>query len=148
MSKPRYDWWGHARNIAAGWKDLKKEYDDLHEANITAQLSGMPPGGNVSRGTEEIALRTLKEYQQQRYDAGVFAMSEIKKIWGRDGEKVIRLIFWNKRQKLNIAGAGEKVGFSERTDRRIHWRFILAIGRGMNWITQEEYNQAIKKDNN
>lgn len=147
MSKPRYDWWGYARRIAEKWEQLRDEYEDLHRQSITANVSGMPTGNGVSRTIENIAIRALPGHKQKEYEAACFALSEVMKK--PDVEKrisIIKMYYW--RKTMTIAGAGMKVGYAERTARRICWQYILAIGRGLGYITDEEYQAAMKKDNN
>ena len=69
MSKPRYKWWGYIKNVIRAYPGLKKEYDALHEQSVTANTSGMPGGGEVSRGTENIAIRELPYTKQREYEA-------------------------------------------------------------------------------
>ena len=148
MSKPRYDWWSYAKRIAEKWEELKTEYDDLHKMPITPNMSGMPAGGNgADRSVENIALRTLPGIRQKEYDAARFALEEaLRRPYKAKRKKIIKMVFWDR--SMTIAGAGEKVGYAERTARRICWCYILAIGRGMDFITQNEYLEALKKENN
>lgn len=146
MSKPRYDWWGYAIRIGKKWPELREQYTDLHRQSTTPNMSGMPGGGGTSRVVEDIALRTLPGNLQKEYDAAKFALSEImNKPEAGKWRDVIKLRYWD--ETTTIAGAAIKVGYSERTARRICWRYILSIGRGMNFITDEEYQSALKADN-
>lgn len=147
MSKPRYDWWQYAIRIAEKWLSLLEQHNDLHQQSITPQLSGMPGGGSVSRAVEDVALRTLPGNLQREYDAARFALAEImNKPEAGKRRDVLKLRFWDR--TMTIAGAAMKVGYSERTARRICWQYVLAIGRGMEFLTDEEYRAALKADNN
>ena len=46
MSKTRYKWWGYVKNMIREYPALKKEYEDLHQQSITANMSGTPCGGS------------------------------------------------------------------------------------------------------
>lgn len=147
MSKPRYDWWQYAIKIAEKWPLLREEYEDLHAQSVTPKLSGMPGGGGVSRAVEDIALRTLPGNKQREYDAARFALDEIlRRPDAIRRREIVKLRYWDK--TMTIAGAGMRVNFSERSARRICWRYILAIGCGMGFITKEEYLDVMRKDNN
>lgn len=147
MSKPRYDWWQYAIRIGEKWPMLQEQYTDLHQQAITPNMSGMPGGGSVSRAVEDVALRTLPGNMQKEYEAAVFALEEImNKPEAGKQMQVVKLRFWD--GTMTIAGAAMKVGYAERTARRICWRYILSIGRGMGFITDEEYRAALKSENN
>lgn len=68
---------------------LEKEYRDLHEQKITASITGMPGGGNVSRGTEDIAIRELPRSKQLEYDAVRRAIEVTKRIVNGDKRMMI-----------------------------------------------------------
>ena len=149
MSKRRtgYDWWQYAIRIAEKWPFLQEMYTDLHKQSITPNLSGMPCGGSVSRAVEDIAMRTLPGNLQKEYEAAEFSLSELmSKPEGAKRREVVKLRYWD--GTMTIDGAAMNVGYSERTARRICWRYVLGIGRGMGFLTDEEYRAAIKADNN
>lgn len=147
MSKPRYDWWSYAIRIAEKWTELRDEYEDLHTQSLTANISGMPSCRNASRAVENVALRSLPKNRQKEYDAAMFAIKEIMRKPDADRKmEIIKLRYWDK--TMTTAGAGMKVGYAERSARRTCWRYILAIGRGMEFISEEEYIKALRRDNN
>ena len=126
MSKPRYPWWGYTRNIIRAYPARKKEYENLHEPSVTANMSGMPGGGDVSRGTEDIAIRELPFTKQREYEAVKRAIEATERLWnGRERLKIIELVYWRKSHTLD--GAGYKVGYEYKTARKIHSDFIKMV---------------------
>ena len=127
MSKPRYKWWQYVKNMIRAYPGLKREYEDLHEQSITANMSGMPGGGNgVSRGTEEIAIRELPYTKQREYEAVRRAVEYTKHF--RNGEerlRIIDLMYW--KNSHTLAGAGLKVGYGYDRARQIHREFVVAV---------------------
>lgn len=147
MGKHRYDWWQYAIRIGEKWPALREQYSDLHQQSVTPSMSGMPGCGGLSRAVEDIAIRTLPGNLQREYDAAKFALAELmNKPEAAKRRDVVKLRYWD--GTMTIAGAALRVGYAERTARRICWRYILAIGRGMDFITDEEYRAALKSDNN
>ena len=127
MSKPRYKWWGYIKNVIRAYPGLKREYEDLHEQSITANLSGMPGGGGVSRGTENIAIRELMPTAQKEYEAVKRAVEITSRI--TNGEmliKIIALSYWKNAKSLYDAGCS--VGYAYKTTRKIHGDFIKLVG--------------------
>ena len=126
MSKPRYKWWGYIKNVVRSYPALKKEYEDLHEQSITAKYSGMPGGGSVSRGTEDIAIRELPYTDQREYEAVRRAVEKTKQYKnGTERLAIIDLYYWKKSHTLE--GAGYKVGYSYDRTKQIHKEFLVAV---------------------
>ena len=145
MSKPRYRWWGNARNIARDYLKLKAMYEDLRQQDISASISSMPGGGDISRTAENLALRQLPKGDQQDYEAGYSAEQYIRR--DTDGAiwlKTVELVFW--KSTHTIAGAAQQMHISERTARRYCWLYIMRIGVAMGKLTEEEYAAAEKRD--
>lgn len=144
MSKPRFNWWGTAMNIIRDYPQRKRDYDDLKEQKITADLSGMPGGGSgTHRVVEGLALRQLPYQEQKEYDAVHRALELTKGM--EDGKKrceVVELAFW---KGLTIRGIAVQAYMSERTARRYRWEFVLLVGREYGSIDNEEYQRALKK---
>ena len=132
MSRPRYKWWGYVKNMIRAYPSLKKEYDDLHEQSVTPNLSGMPGGGEVSRGTENIALRELSGPNQAEYDAvrKAIAITEHMRT-GADRLKLMDLVFWKNSHTLQ--GAAMVIHVSYETAVEYHRDFIMvaAYFRGL-----------------
>lgn len=126
MSKPRYPWWGYVKNVIRGYPALKREYEQLHEQSITASLSGMPGGSDVSRGTESVAIRELPYTKQREYESVRRAVAYTKKLGtGEDRIELIDMVFWKRSHTLN--GAAYKLNLSERTAQRYHGEFIKSV---------------------
>lgn len=143
MSKPRYPWWGYVKNVIRGYPALKREYEQLHEQSITARLSGMPVGSDVSRGTESIALRQLPGPKQKEYDAVKAAVNATQRmITGEDRMKVIDLVFW--KQSHTLSGAAMRANISYDTAINYHGDFIMLVAYFRELITYEELRDGQK----
>ena len=139
MSKPRYIWWGMVRHMIRMYPGLKKDLQDLHQQNTTAQISGMPGGGGSHRSLENVALKQLPGDQQKIYDA----VNRTVEGYGvrRDGKEqlqLIRLMYWVKKP-MPIQSAALHLHISEATARRWHGVFVrsVAMHYGFNVDTQE-----------
>lgn len=124
MSRPRYKWWGYVKNMIRAYPGLRKEYDDLHRQSITANMSGMPGGGEASRGTENIALKELPKAKQMEYDAVRKAIAVTEKMKnGAERLKIINLVFWKNSHTLQ--GAAMAIPVSYETAVEYHRDFIM-----------------------
>ena len=144
MSNPRYRWWGYIRNVIRAYPELKKEYDALHQQSVTANLSGMPGSGSVSRGTENIAARELPRTKQQEYDAVRQAIELTRRM--PNGElrlRIIDLVFWKERIKL--LDAGESVGYAYKTARKIQGTFIKLTAEAYGYDLEERDKLLLEK---
>ena len=96
MSRPRYDWWSYVKGMIRRYPTLKEQYADLHSQSMTANYSGMPRSGGVSRGTETVAVRELPGTKQREYEAVRRAIEQTERYpTGADRIKVIKLVFWD-----------------------------------------------------
>lgn len=128
MSKPRYPWWGFARNMIRVYPARKKEYEQLHEPSVTANMSGMPGGGGVSRGTEDIAIRELPKAQQREYEAVRRAIEATKLLPnGAQRLRIIELVYW--KRSHTVEGAAMRVGYSEDRGKQLHGDFVRLVGK-------------------
>lgn len=136
MSKPRYRWWGYVKNMIRAYPGLRREYEDLHEQSITANMSGAPGGGGVSRGTEDIAVRELPYTKQREYEAVKRAVEATKRL--KNGEarvKMIDLVYWRNRYKLK--DAADKIGYSYDRAKQMHRAFILEVAKHYGLLDRE-----------
>lgn len=142
MSKPRYKWWGYIKNVIRAYPGLKKEYEALHEQSVTANTSGMPGGGEVSRGTENIAIRELPYTKQREYEAVRRAVEYTKHFRnGKERLKIINLMYWENSHTL--AGAGLQVGYGYDRARQIHQEFVVAVATYYGFMdTEEQYGMS------
>lgn len=124
MSRPRYKWWGYVKNMIRAYPGLRKEYDDLHRQSITANMSGIPGGGEASRGTENIALKELPKTKQMEYDAVRKSIAVTEKMKnGAERLKIINLVFWKNSHTLQ--GAAMAIPVSYETAVEYHRDFIM-----------------------
>lgn len=138
MSKPKYKWWGYIKNVIRDYPALVKEYNALHEQSVTANMSGMPGGGNgVSRGTEGIALRELSKPRQAELDAVKKAVAETERLQtGNDRMRLVQLVFW--KQSHTLQGAAMMVNISYDTAVHYHGYFIMLVAYYKDLVTHEE----------
>ena len=139
MSKPRYIWWGMVRHMIRWYPALHKDLQDLHQQNITAQISGMPSGGGSPRPLENVAAKQLPGDQQKIHDAvdtvvAGYRLQPQTKEWLR----LIQLMYWGKKP-LTMSSAALRLHISEATAKRWHGCFVRAVARnyGFNVDTPE-----------
>ena len=128
MSKPKYDWWYPALQIIRNYPLWKKQLNELHSQSVTAGEGGIPSGGEVSRKTENIALRQLPPRKQEELDAVEKAI-EITKMMPNGDLRVemIRRIYWQGK-KLRINDVVYGIGISGTTGGRWHRDFVELVG--------------------
>ena len=145
MSKPRYNWWPFALNMIRDYPARNEEYKDLHQQRITANLSGMPGAGSVSRTVENVAARQLPRQEQREYDAVAKA---IKLAQQRENGslqiEVVKLTLW--KNSHSIDGAAMKLHLSPRTAKRYRWDFIMLVGYTYGFLTNEEYESLKRRE--
>lgn len=126
MSKTRYGWWSYVKNMIRRWPKLKEKYADLHSQSLSASLSGMPSGTEVSRSTENVALRELPTTEQREFEAVRQAIEVTERYGnGRDRLMVINLVLW--KQTHTLEGAALQIPCSSATAKRYHGEFIRLV---------------------
>ena len=136
MSKPRYPWWGYIRNVIRAYPARKREYEQLHEQSVTANMTGMPGGGDVSRGTEDIAIRELPYTRQREYEAVKRAIDATWRLHnGRERLKIIELVYWKKSHTLD--GAALAVGYGYDRARQMHGEFVRLVAANYGLMDNE-----------
>ena len=145
MSKPRYNWWPFVLNMIRDYPVREAQYRELHRQKLTAEVTGMPGGGNLaSRTTEGIAMRQLPPQEQREYDAVSKALSRVKRT--KDAKlrmDVIRMTLW---KGYSIPGAAMAVAVADSTARRYRWQFILLVGCMYGFLSEQVFIAALKKD--
>lgn len=134
MSKPRFPWWSTAVRMVRNYPIWKEKHDELHAQSCVADMGGMPSGSEVSRKTENIALRQLPRAIQNEYDAVSLAI-EITLLMP-DGEKrvdLIRRMYWLGK-KLNVTDVVPQIPVAEATGWRWHSTFIHLVGECAGYI--------------
>lgn len=145
MSKPRYNWWPFALNMIRDYPDRKREYNDLHEQKITANLSGIPGGGGSSRTVEDIALRLLPRQEQLEYDAVRRAVElTLLEPEGKLRFDIVDLTIMKNRYTLH--GAALRLNVSYRTAQRYRWLFVALVGYTYGFLSLDEYETLKKLD--
>lgn len=129
MSKPRYRWWGFAIRMIRDYPSLDYKMKELHQQNITANISGMPGGGGNSRAVECIAMRQLPDADDQKAYEAVTKAVEITRL-RPDGAirlKMIELMYW-KRKNLTAKAVAPALHISDATAKRWHGDFVRTVG--------------------
>lgn len=128
MSKPRYKWWGYVKSIIRQYPELKQEYEALHVQSVTLAVTGMPGAGDVSRDTEDIAIRELPYTKQREYEAVKRAVATVKRSpTANDRLALIDMVFWKRSHTLS--GAAYKLNLSYTTAQRYHGEFVISVAR-------------------
>lgn len=128
MSRPRYDWWTYVKGMIRRYPALKQEFETLHEQSMTANYSGMPRSGGVSRGTEMLAIRELPTTKQREYEAVRRAIEETElKPNGKEVIEIINLYLWKRSHTLE--GAAVKTHVGVRTAKRYHGDFVRTVAK-------------------
>lgn len=136
MSKPRYPWWGYIRNVIRAYPARKREYEQLHEQSVTANISGMPGGVGVSRGTEDIAIRELPYTRQREYEAVKRAIEAASRLPnGKERIRIIDLVYWKRSHTLD--GAALAVGYGYDRARQLHGEFIRSVAANYGLMDNE-----------
>jgi hypothetical protein len=106
----------------------KAEHEELHSQSLVADTSGMPGGSNVSRTTENVAIREMAPAKQMEYEAVTQAIRITQML--PTGDKRIELIdrmYW-KGRKLRIDDVVMHLYISDITGKRWHSEFIALVG--------------------
>ena len=148
MSKPRYRWWGHAKNILRDYPRLRREYLLLKSQSITPAYETAGHGSEISRPVETVALRTLPDADDQRaFDA---ARQTAIAIQAEDnGElkyKLLEMIYWKGTHTL--AGAAQNLYISERTAKRWNRHILITVGRFYGFLPHEEKKDGTSEPKN
>lgn len=129
MSRPRERWWGFARRMIRDYPALQQDWEDIHEQNITADISGMPRGGGAGRTAENVALQQLPEDDQKAYDAVTKAVAATKlRPNGQDRLALIAKMYWDKKP-MTAKSAALHISVAEVTAKRWHGDFVRLVGR-------------------
>ena len=131
------------KNMIRDYPALEKELRDLHEQKITASITGMPGGGNVSRGTEDIAIRDLPRSKQLEYDAVRRAIEVTGMLkTGAERLRIVELVFF--KQSHTLEGAAYAANVSYDTAIGYHGDFIMIAAYFRELITYEELRNEQK----
>lgn len=138
MSKPRYRWWGFAKNILRDYPRLRREYENLKGSTITPNYEAIGHGSGTSRPVENVALRTLPDADDQRaYDAARLAMAAIQaEPNGEFKRRFVELVYWRKTH--NQIGAALEIGISERTAKRWNHQVLMKVGRFYGFLPEKK----------
>jgi hypothetical protein len=114
----------------------KREYEQLHEQSVTANISGMPGSGEVSRGTEDIAIRQLPYTRQREYEAVKRAVEATQRREnGKERLRIIDLVYWKRSHTLE--GAALSVGYGYDRARQLHGEFVRLVAANYGLMDNE-----------
>lgn len=119
-------WRAETRAVIREYPRLKRAEAELKMQSLTPSLTGMPGGTEVSRTTENVAIRTLPPKQQRKLDAVRYAIETTTRY--RNGElriRLIDLIYWRKTHTLT--GAAMKIHVAEITAKNWHNDFVELV---------------------
>lgn len=137
MSKPRYIWWGYAKNMVRRYPELKEEYNDRKNQRTTRNFESTVKGTEASRTTENVALRQLPPSKQAEYDAVTKAIEKTKeKNNGEIRLVLIDMVFW--KQSHTLDGAAYKIGYSYDMARKYQQEFLRLVGLYRGLMDYEE----------
>lgn len=129
MSKPRYRWWGFAKNMIRDYPALAAKAADLHSPSVTARLSGMPGHTGQGRTVEALALRQLPPDDQRAYDAVTKAIRTTERLPnGADRIRLIRFAYWEI-PTMRLEFAAVRCCVSVPTAKRWHGDFVRLVGK-------------------
>lgn len=127
MSKPRYIWWGYARNMVRQYPELKDEYQDRKEQRITKNFESTIKGTEASRSTENTALRQMSPAKQAEFDAVTKAVEATRRLkTGKERLALIDMVYW--KQSHTLDGAAYALGYSYENAKRFHKDFMRLVG--------------------
>lgn len=107
---------------------VEKEWKDIHEQSITANMTGMPRGGGAGRMAEAVALRQLQPDDQKLFDAVTRAKDLTLLVPnGADRVKLIRIMYWSGKQ-MTARDAAPHIPVAEITAKRWHGDFVRLVG--------------------
>ena len=122
MSTP--DWWVSVTRMIRNYPARRREHDALLSSAVTANLSGMPGGGEAHRTTEDVAIRTMAPAKQAEYEAVSRAVSITEQMPnGQQRVEFIRRVYWSG-HKATITQACAAVHIAESTGWRWHRAFV------------------------
>ena len=107
MSKPRYRWWGYAKNCI-------RDYPALCAAAEERRKSGCRRTGRRDDERDRLAVERAEAETLEKPD-GELRMD------------IIRMIYWKRTH--NMQGAAMRCHVSYATARRWHGAFVRAVGR-------------------
>lgn len=134
MSKYRYWWRPNVERLLKTYPALKAMQAAAKNPTITARYGGQPGGGGISRGTENLALKTpLTAREQEAVEAVDKAIEEIRRQ--RDGETVLKIVTMVDFKRSHTIEGAAMVLYMHRnrvSDKRT--RFIDLVGKNLGWL--------------
>ena len=136
MSKYRYWWRPNVERLLKTYPALKAMQAAAKNPTLTARYGGQPGGGGISRGTENLALKTpLTAREQEAVEAVDKAIEEIRRQ--RDGETVLKIVTMvDFKRSHTIEGAAMVLYMHRVTASDKRTRFIDTVGKNLGWLNK------------
>jgi len=133
MSKYRHWWRPNVERALKVYPFLKAKKADMQSGSSTANYSGMPRSGDVSRTTEQLATRQLSPQEEKLIDAVDRAIEEIRRH--RDGADVLRIVeMVDFKRSHTMDGAALAIHMHRVTASNKRTRFVDMVGKNMGWM--------------
>ena len=134
MSKPKDDWFYTVVGIVRNYPERKREYTELHEQSMSAEITGMPRGSGTTRTTEMFAIREMAPMKQKEFEAVRAAVEVTKRL--PNGEiriELIRRVYWQN-GKSTLKAVYPQLHIAQATAERWHGAFIRLVGEFLGYI--------------
>ena len=132
MSRSRELWWVYVKKVIRQYPVYRREIKRIKESKITPTYSKGGGVGKSCRKTELIALRSLPECDQERYEAVEKALQRTGKM--PDGDLRLKFLEWTyfSRPGITMEGAAARLYVSYSTVLRWNKDFIYMVARYLN----------------
>lgn len=136
MSKYRYWWRPNVERLLKTYPALKAMQAAAKNPTLTARYGPQSGGGGISRGTENLALKTpLTAREQEAVEAVDKAIEEIRRQ--RDGETVLKIVTMvDFKRSHTIEGAAMVLYMHRDTAGDKRTRFIDLVGKNLGWLNK------------
>lgn len=136
MSKYRYWWRPNVERLLKTYPALKAMQAAAKNPTLTARYGPQAGGGGISRGTENLALKTpLTAREQEAVEAVDKAIEEIRRQ--RDGETVLKIVTMvDFKRSHTIEGAAMVLYMHRVTASDKRTRFIDTVGKNLGWLNK------------
>ena len=121
-------WRSEAYGAIRRYPQHKRDMEELRAISITASANGSRSGSNVSRTTENAALRELPKNEQRELNAVSSAICTTMRY--RNGEHHVRLIelmYWRGKANVSMITASYEIPIALITARAWHNDFVKLV---------------------
>lgn len=108
MSSPRYYWWPYVKSMIRNYPELKRQY-----------------GGTAAEGVEPPVRPSTRRREYEAVRQAIETTSAYKN--GETRLRMVELMFWNAGNHRTLAGAADKLCYSEERVTQWHGEFIRLV---------------------